>query len=209
MSRGGGKSGTTGRHVTPDEAELWSCATSSLAKVRAKPRVTTHAPVAPPAPPRPPAAETKRARSRPTAATEAAGGQPVAATGRQAVPLPEFDRRSLRQVATGKVAIDARLDLHGLQRGEAHARLRAFLLDSQARGHRMVLVITGKGAGVETADHLASSLGRAERGILRRSVPEWLQEPELRAAVIGYATAGPRHGGEGALYVRLRKAQKT
>jgi DNA-nicking Smr family endonuclease len=46
-----------------------------------------------------------------------------------------------------------------------------------------------------------------ERGILRRSVPQWLEEPELRGIVLGWTAAGPRHGGGGALYVRLRKAR--
>jgi len=73
----------------------------------------------------------------------------------------------------------------------------------------MLLVITGKGGEIETGDHLARILGEPERGVLRRSVPQWLEEPELRAIVLGYTTAGLRHGGEGALYVRLRKAREA
>jgi DNA-nicking Smr family endonuclease len=111
----------------------------------------------------------------------------------------------LRQVAAGKVAIGDHLDLHGMRQDEAHARLRAFLLRSQANGHRMVLVITGKGAG--TGRHDEQPFGATPRGVLRRSVPQWLEEPELRAIVLSYAPAGVRHGGEGALYVRLRKAR--
>ena len=67
----------------------------------------------------------------------------------------------------------------------------------------MVLVITGKGA-----DGLGDwpTHGR-QRGVLRRVVPLWLEEPELRGIVIGYAAAGVRHGGEGALYIRLRRAR--
>jgi DNA-nicking Smr family endonuclease len=113
------------------------------------------------------------------------------------------------------MAIDGVLDLHGLRQDAAHARLRAFLVSSQAKGHRMVLVITGKGGG---ASPLASEprsyragggegADPATRGVLRRSVPLWLDEPEFRAVVVGYAAAGGRHGGDGALYVRLRKAR--
>jgi DNA-nicking Smr family endonuclease len=133
-------------------------------------------------------------------------------------PPAELDRRALRQVATGRVPIDDVLDLHGLQQATAHARLRAFLVSSQAKGHRMVLVVTGKGGGVSTgARPLALNRrshrefdaegGGSSRGVLRRSVPQWLDEPELRAVVLGYAAAGARHGGDGALYVRLRRAR--
>jgi len=128
---------------------------------------------------------------------------------RAARPVAEFDRRSLRKVSTGKVAIDATLDLHGLQRDDAHARLRAFLRNSQAQGHRMVLIITGKGGGAESDDHFSRTLGHPERGILRRKVPQWLEEAELRALVIRYTTASRSHGGSGAFYVQLRKARDT
>ncbi len=98
-------------------------------------------------------------------------------------------RRRLRR---GRQRLDAALDLHGLTQGEAHYRLRRFLEDSAARGHRLVLVITGKGRGGET-------------GVLRRLVPYWLAEPALAARVVGFETAHARHGGTGALYVRLRR----
>jgi DNA-nicking Smr family endonuclease len=110
------------------------------------------------------------------------------------------------------VAIDDVLDLHGLRQDAAHARLRAFLVSSQAMGHRMVLVITGKGGAArplpsEPRSYAAGGADSATRGVLRRSVPLWLDEPEFRAVVVGYAAAGVRHGGDGALYVRLRKAR--
>ena len=75
------------------------------------------------------------------------------------------------------------------------ARLRAFLRDAHANGHRTVLVITGKGKlGAES-----------DRGVLRRQVPQWLALPEFRALVVGFEEAHIGHGGEGALYVRLRR----
>jgi DNA-nicking Smr family endonuclease len=213
MSRDGGKPGKTGRHVTRDEAALWSSTTLSVRRVKVKARVATHAaepapPATDPAPPRPAGPEPARAERRSSASAKIAPVRAAPAP-RPAVPAAEFERRASRKVATGKVRIDATLDLHGLQRSDAHARLRAFLRNSQAQGHRMLLIITGKGGEVETGDHLARSLGRPGRGILRRSVPEWLEEPELRPVVLSYATAGLRHGGSGALYVRLRKAREA
>jgi DNA-nicking Smr family endonuclease len=108
-------------------------------------------------------------------------------------------------VGSGKLPIDDVLDLHGLTQEAAHHRLRGFLMGSHADGLKMVLVITGKGGGRSDggADHWSG--GAAPRGVLRRSVPMWLDEPELRAIVVSYSSAGVRHGGEGALYIRLRK----
>jgi DNA-nicking Smr family endonuclease len=109
-------------------------------------------------------------------------------------------------VASGKVAIDARLDLHGVRRRDAHAQLNAFLRASQEQGCKTVLVITGKGDEASGhADHLAGALGEPQRGVLRRLVPQWLAEPELRAVVLSFIAAGVRHGGNGALYVQLRR----
>jgi DNA-nicking Smr family endonuclease len=92
-----------------------------------------------------------------------------------------------------------------MRQNEAYAALRRFLLASSIRGDRTVLVITGKGRRVDlerTRDYMAE-----ERGVLRRLVPQWMAEPELRGIVVSYTTAGPRHGGDGALYVRIRKAK--
>ena len=96
--------------------------------------------------------------------------------------------------------VDARIDLHGLRQDAAHHRLRTFLIRGQEEGYRLVLVITGKGSTASPTD-----LGRAERGVLRRSVPAWLDSAEFRGLVVGYDEAGPRHGGGGALYVRIRR----
>ena len=100
-----------------------------------------------------------------------------------------------------------RLDLHGLRQRDAHARLRAFLLEAHADGLRTVLVITGKG-GEEQPDRLGDLAGERQRGVLRRNVPHWLEEPELRAIVLSFTLAGVRHGGAGALYVQLRKGSR-
>ena len=114
-----------------------------------------------------------------------------------AAPLAEFERRKARQISSGKIEVDARIDLHGLRQRDAHARLRTFLLEAHADGLRTVLVITGKG-GEEHPDRLGDLAGERQRGVLRRNVPHWLEEPELRSIVLSFTQAGVRHGGSGA-----------
>lgn len=121
-------------------------------------------------------------------------------------PLAEFDRRKVRKIAAGKLDIEARIDLHGLRQNEAHQKLRGFLMSCASRGLGTVLVITGKGAREADDDAERDWMSdRPDRGVLRRMVPMWLAEPDLRALVISFHGAGPRHGGEGALYIQLRK----
>jgi DNA-nicking Smr family endonuclease len=110
-------------------------------------------------------------------------------------PLAAMARREKQQIARGRTAIDARIDLHGMTQAEAHMRLVRFLRRAQSDGAKFVLVITGKGARSRDPD----------RGVLRRQVPLWLQLPDLRDAVVGFEEAHIAHGGEGALYVRLRR----
>ena len=114
-------------------------------------------------------------------------------------PLMALDRRTRQRLARGAETIEARIDLHGMTQNEAHAALLRFLRRAQERGTKFALVITGKG-------------GRAgdfsgERGVLRRQVPLWLALPEFRPYVLGVEEAHIGHGGEGALYVRLRRAR--
>jgi DNA-nicking Smr family endonuclease len=117
----------------------------------------------------------------------------------RAAPL---DRQTSRQLDKGKLEVEARLDLHGMRQRDAHAQLRRFLKTAQARGLRHVLVITGKGADQAAAK---SFYEEDERGVLRNAVPHWLAEPEFAALVVSFSPAPRRLGGEGALYVRLRR----
>jgi DNA-nicking Smr family endonuclease len=119
----------------------------------------------------------------------------------QKTPAPAvIDRKTRARLARGRIEVDGRIDLHGLRQEAAHHRLRHFLIAGQEAGHRLVLVITGKGSTGSPTD-----FGREERGVLRRAVPAWLGSAEFRPFVAGYDEAGPRHGGAGALYVRIRR----
>jgi DNA-nicking Smr family endonuclease len=209
MSGAGKKSAGGKRTITADEARLWEHATRSLEPVKAKPRVASidHPPESSrnAAPPLARASATPAGREpsrSPTAKPAAPAVSRAAKT--SPAPLADFERRAARKIASGKVEVDARIDLHGLRQRDAHVRLRAFLVEAHARGHKTVLVITGKG-GEEPADRLGDLAGERQRGVLRRNVPHWLGELELRAIVLSFTQAGVRHGGAGALYVQLRK----
>ncbi|GJE56173.1 MULTISPECIES: Smr/MutS family protein [Methylobacterium] len=112
---------------------------------------------------------------------------------------PGLERRERMGLRRGSLAIDARIDLHGLYQADAHAALIGFLMRARAAGHARVLVVTGKGGGT------SSESAFSERGVLRRSVPHWLRGGELGHFVLGFEEAARHHGGAGALYVRLRR----
>lgn len=93
----------------------------------------------------------------------------------------------------GKLPIGATLDLHGHTQATGRTALERFLHAAQGRGDQVVLVVTG--------------VGRAGEGVLKRRLPEWLAEPGLRGLVSGYARAHRSHGGDGALYVFVRRGR--
>jgi DNA-nicking Smr family endonuclease len=195
------------RVVTADEALLWQHATKSLDPVKVKPRVDAASKRFEPASPAalrraPPHLESLSNKSSPSGANSTQAARPHASP-----PLADFDRRKARHIASGKAEVDARIDLHGLDQREAYLRLRNFLANAHARGDRLVLVITGKGGGGETLDRLGELAGGRRRGVLRRNLPQWLEEPQLREMVSSFTQAGARHGGAGALYVQLRRGR--
>ena len=179
------RDGTRRRVLSQEERVVWESVTRSIAPLRAGTAAIEPESRDAPEPPRQEKREAKRAEKRKQ--TPAPSAPPA---------LAPLGRRMRRQVSSGKEAIDARLDLHGLTQAQAHSALLRFLRDAGAREARLVLVITGKGSR------------DGERGVLKRQVPQWLALPEFRAYVIGFEDAGVRHGGEGALYVRLRRPRQ-
>jgi DNA-nicking Smr family endonuclease len=209
------------RHLDEDEAQVWDHAASSIEPLkRAKSRVHPSDDMEE-APSRPrlkggahhEAAHHKGASEK-TKTAKSAKGHGVSAPAVPPVlpkakvpPIAEFDRKKVKRLRSGRIEIEARIDLHGMRQDEAHGSLRAFLHHAQNRGLRWVLVITGKGKIADRGeDHEPFDMTRVrDRGVLKRNVPRWLEEPDLRPLVISYTTAAIDHGGEGALYVHLRK----
>ena len=175
------------RALTRDERSLWEKLRRSVRPLRAAPAEPD---VAPPEPPgAASAAEQPAERAR---KSEAAKAPKLAA--RAPPPLVPLEERARRRLARGLAEVDARIDLHGMRQERAFAALLGFLHRSQARNVKLVLVITGKGRD-----------GQDGRGVLRHAVPAWLARPEFRDLIVGFEEAGRRHGGAGALYVRLRR----
>lgn len=166
------------RTLTEEEAALWDGVVRTATPLRPRAKPSSPKPDLPKPPAKQPA---------PIAAP------PAAPSSRPRQP-DVIDRRTVRRIARGHIAIDGRLDLHGMTQAEAHDRLYRFLSEVQSDGGRMILLITGKGG-----------FGDGSRGVLRRSVPHWLASPRFRPLVAGYDHAHRSHGGTGAFYVRLKR----
>jgi DNA-nicking Smr family endonuclease len=143
-------------------------------------------------------------KKKPAKKPVAAAPLPKPAPSRRPRPTG-VDGRTAERLRKGAVEPDARLDLHGLTETTAHRALVTFLRGAVARGARLTLVITGKGAKAETIEEVFDP---PARGVLKTMVPRWLQEPELARFVADVRSAHKRHGGGGALYVYLRKVAK-
>jgi DNA-nicking Smr family endonuclease len=173
------------RRLTAEEAELWQHVARKVTpldaeRARAVARARTAA--------EPAAVDAETAAgpaSRTAAPARTQATAPAAAHG-------NLDRRTAQRLRRGRIAIDARFDLHGHTQHSAHAALLRFVERARARGCRHVLVVTGRGA--------------EGGGILKRTVPRWLQEPTFHRHVVAFHEAGARHGGAGALYVVLRRS---
>jgi DNA-nicking Smr family endonuclease len=109
-----------------------------------------------------------------------------------------MDARAFSRMSRGKLTPEARIDLHGLTLAEARPELVRFILNAQADGLRLVLVITGKGRPSDDDGPIPR-----RHGALRHQVPVWLAQAPLRQAILQVAEAHLKHGGSGAFYVYL------
>jgi DNA-nicking Smr family endonuclease len=174
------------RKLSDEERMLWHRITRSVAPLRRRVVEPGEA-----------ASTTGKVRAAPAVRAPAPVRTP-APPAKLAPNVESLDRRLKRRLARGIVDINARLDLHGKTQSQAHAALLRFLHKAQSDGARFVLVITGKG----TRDD-------GERGVLKRQVPLWLRLPEFRGYVAGVEDAHIAHGGEGALYVQIRRQKSA
>lgn len=195
------------RRVRPDELELWSQIARS-----AKPlpgslksrKLSPSEPTVPNSRPSKPVTENVSPFSMGANApdhTETHYFPKTAADRLHSAPV-NMDHKAYQRLKRGKLTPDARIDLHGMTLDRAHPALTRFIMGAHAKGHRLVLVITGKGAAPDPYDPAPR-----QRGVLRQQVPMWLQMAPLAAAVLQITPAHQRHGGAGAYYVYLRRAR--
>jgi len=183
-----------GRDISEAEADLWRRVTADAKRLDRRKRTPSTQPR--------PATSTSSPANTAGVSPAKAGRTPSTPTPPSYPPLPELghdaapglDKRTFDRLRRERVPIDSWLDLHGFSQEEAHRALHDFLASSQAAGRRCLLVITGKG-----------SRGDLGTGVLRRVVPMWLNRPPNRSRVLAFCHATPQHGGEGALYVLLRR----
>jgi DNA-nicking Smr family endonuclease len=178
------------RSLSEEERALWESVAKQIKPLRRKPRAAKQAEAH---------NMEKPAASRPAIPSPKPTGSAKILPAVKSEPpkLAPLGRRERSQLSRGRKEIDARLDLHGMTQTRAHRALSIFLQRAHSDGLTFVLVITGKG----------KTGANSERGVLRRQVPQWLGLPEFRSLVVGFEEAHIGHGGEGALYVRIRRAR--
>ncbi len=186
------------RHLSPDDKAVWDHVRAQVKPLHAQKRPKP-APDAEPAP--------KKVAPRPTVAPFNVGTKaditrphdilPPLRDRLRSAPVA-MDAKNFLRMKAGKLKPEGRLDLHGMYQDEAYPELIAFILNAQAAGKRLVLVITGKG-------RVSDGWAPEGRGVLRRHVPQWLQLQPLSPAVLEVRPAHLKHGGDGAYYVYLRR----
>lgn len=186
------------RHLSPDDKAVWDHVRNQVKPLRPEKRVTSALAAEPASKnvvPRPPIgpfgvgikADISRPHDILPPLRERLRTAPIA-----------MDAKHFLRMKAGKLKPEGRLDLHGMYQDEAYPALITFILNAQAAGKRLVLVITGKG-------RVSDDWAPEGRGVLRRSVPQWLQLAPLAQAVLEVRPAHLKHGGDGAYYVYLRR----
>ena len=162
-----------------NEDDLWSSFTRDIEALPKEQRLTEE--------------QVRPVKKKQAAPTVLSSGQrqPVAQDKPDQSPGEGLDRKTSEKFRKGQMPIEATLDLHGMTQEQAHQALHEFIQRSYEGRRRCVLVITGK--------------GEDGNGILKRMTPEWLDGRSVKNLILKTATAQPKDGGSGALYILLRR----
>jgi DNA-nicking Smr family endonuclease len=184
------------RLLSPEEKALWQKLTLTVTPLR---RVKIR-----PAPELPTLQEFAEALDKPPVKARIKGRvPPMRMAAPPAVPrpapVPVLDSSWEKRIRSGQLAPDHSVDLHGLNLAAAHVRLDRLLGDAVAQGWRVLLVVTGK-------PRAAPEPGEPRRrGAIRAEIGDWLASSAHAHRIASVRQAHPRHGGDGALYVILRR----
>lgn len=186
------------RILAPEEQALWDAVTRDMRRLHGnrKPVAITVVETA----------AASLAAAAPVTALPRRAAAPQTTTTLPVVDALSIDRRSAQKLQRGKLAIEGRLDLHGMTQDEAYHALSGFITASVRRGHKYVLIITGKGSFRSLRD---GRMFETPTGVLRDQLPKWLGAPSLRRHIQAIQPAARHHGGDGAFYVLLRRERKA
>lgn len=183
-----------GRRLTADERAVWAQVARTVKPLDPAPVAAPAEPEAPPAPPLPePPRRKVKGRVPPPLPP-----RPAPVRSRPDTPQ-NLDGSWEKRIAKGTLAPDFSLDLHGANLDQAYTRLMHGLVQARAMDARVVLVVTGKARPVDAADR-----GNA-RGAIRAKIADWLAASGHASDIVAIRGAHRRHGGQGALYLVLRK----
>ncbi|MFY9350911.1 MAG: Smr/MutS family protein [Sphingobium sp.] len=178
------------RRLSAEEEALWSALTRSVRPLRPGARASKIAGAAPPAQTPPIADPPQRLTIAP---------QPILAAPPARSPAPMLDSSWERRIRGGTISPDMSIDLHGDTLAAAHARLDQAIAAALARDARVLLVVTGK----PPKSGMVS--GSSRRGAIRAEIGHWLETSRHADRIASVRVAHPRHGGDGALYLILRR----
>lgn len=111
----------------------------------------------------------------------------------------DIDKNTMRRFKREEFPVEGVLDLHGYNEDQAFKAVHQFITQSYLAGKRCVIIVTGKGLPHPDEDIFAP------KGVLKDRVPQWLQSEELRQVILSYIHPSARLGGQGALYILLRR----
>lgn len=187
------------RGLSAEEAEAWArVAASVVPLVRRRsetpqPKIT----ISPAAKMAIPAPKLAKRAPPPLPKQSAAGALPVRAA--RQIGAGGLDSHWDKRLKTGSIDPDFTLDLHGHGLDAAHVRLENGIGQARAMGARLVLVVTGKPRPVDAADRAS------QRGAIRSKILDWLAAGQHADAIAAIRKSHRRHGGDGAIYIVLRK----
>ena len=161
----------------PDDDDIWSRFTAEIKPLKTTP---VHVPARKKPPPR-------------SAIRHHMPDMPAASPFHTVRFVAGLDRTLAAQIKKGARTIEGTLDLHGQTQDQALAALKSYMSHAYFAGKRLVIVVTGKGT--------------QPGGVLKQRMPEWLRDDFFKPLLLSVSQAAAQHGGEGALYVVLRRAR--
>ena len=109
-----------------------------------------------------------------------------------------------KELKRGKVKIDRRLDLHGYTLKEANDKFKDEVIKNYNKNKRCMLVITGKGV-LNKSNKKEEDTPKLYYGKIKNSILNWIHDIEIKNLILTYQDAGIEHGGDGAIFIYLRK----